>query len=635
MSLYKQIMGLITVFLLITMGAVLWFVLNYNKESLAEQLGSNAKNSANFLGLSISKNVDIDDIATIDGMISSVVDNGFYEYITLYDIDDNIIIKKESPKQEVIVPTWFSNLFNIDAPQSSSNIMNGWSNKGTLSVKVDQDFANNQMWLTFLSLVKIFIVAFIVLWVFLYLFLTNLLKPLKKLSLQAKAIDNNEFIIEKNLPNTIEFKNVVLAMNKTINKMEKIFNKEVETLNKYNELLYKDKDTKLGNKNYLLLKLDLYLKNSHGVLVFLEIKDEISFKKKVGFKNYMALKRYIIELISEAFQGRDFVFSKLDDGVLAALLPHKYYEDIEEKLIDIDRKIAKYIDDNSIKELFDIKYAIGASNYNQNSSVSEILSKTDQALLKAMKDENININYLEDNVIFTKQGWIELLEWAFENDGINFVRQKIVNTKEKKVSLHEYFIRLIDKDNVVYAPGDFLSIVDGLGWMPKLEKNVFTKIFNEVYKNSDNGKFAINISVDFIKNKKYIDWLVEELNNKFNNSDKIFYFECLNADIISDIESYTYFAEKINTTNHKIAIESFTFDNDNLEYLKIIKPAYIKISKSYLVGESNSSGTLINISSTIGAFVIAKHVETEEEYKSLINNGISYLQGKFIDKEFS
>jgi len=290
MSLYKQIMALITIFLLIMMSSVLLFVLNYNKESLQEQLGSNAKNSANFLGLSISKNVDIEDNATIEGMISSVVDNGFYEYITLYDIDDKVLIKKESPKQNYVMPSWFSELFDINVPQANSNIMNGWSNVGTLVVKVDQDFANNQMWITFLSLIKIFIVAFIVLWVLLYFFLTNLLKPLKKLSLQAKAIDNNEFIIEKTLPNTIEFKNVVLAMNKTIKKMEKIFNKEVDTLNKYNELLYKDKDTQLGNKNYLLLKLNLYLKNSHGVLVFFEIKDEVSFKKKIGFKNYMAFK---------------------------------------------------------------------------------------------------------------------------------------------------------------------------------------------------------------------------------------------------------------------------------------------------------------------------------------------------------
>jgi len=251
-----------------------------------------------------------------------------------------------------------------------------------------------------------------------------------------------------------------------------------------------------------------------------------------------------------------------------------------------------------------------------------------------MKDEKENIYYLEESVIFTKQGWIELLEWAFENDGINFVKQRILDVDNKDISFHEYFVRLIDKDKVVYAPGDFLSIVDSMGWMPKLEKNVFTKIFDEVYNTDDIGKFAINLSIDFIKDKKYIDWLVEQLSTKFNRGKKTFYFECLNADIVSDIDSYSYFAKKLNKTNHKIAIESFTFDNDNLEYLKTIKPAYIKISKSYLVGESNSSSTLINISSTIGAFVIAKHVETQDEYQTLVDNGIHYLQGKYIDNEF-
>ena len=46
----------------------------------------------------------------------------------------------------------------------------------------------------------------VLIYIYGYLFLNKLLKPLKKLNIQAKAIDNNEFIIEKELPNTIEFK---------------------------------------------------------------------------------------------------------------------------------------------------------------------------------------------------------------------------------------------------------------------------------------------------------------------------------------------------------------------------------------------------------------------------------------------
>ncbi|MDZ7818217.1 MAG: LapD/MoxY N-terminal periplasmic domain-containing protein [Aliarcobacter sp.] len=381
MSLYKQITSLITIFLIFMTMVILWFILNYNKNLIENQMLSNAKNTASFLGLTISKDVDFTDISTIEGMITSITDNGFYEYISIVDTQNNEILKITSPRELQNVPTWFTNIFAINAPSSTSNIISGWTNMGTLEVKIHQDYANNQMWKTFISLSQIFIISTLLLLLLIYVFLNNLLKPLSKLNIQAQAIDNNEFIIEKNLPNTIEFKNVVQAMNKTISKMETIFNKEVETLNKYNELLYKDSETGLGNRNYFILKLNNYLRNSQGLVLFLELKDEISFKKTVGYKKYSSFENYIIEEIKINFStNKDFVFSKLDDGVLAIILANSYYEDINEKIENLYENIYKYIEDEKLNQLFEINFAIGISHYSQNSIVKDVLSAVDQSL---------------------------------------------------------------------------------------------------------------------------------------------------------------------------------------------------------------------------------------------------------------
>mgnify|MGYP000261655064 CR=1 FL=1 len=451
MTLYKQIVGVITLFLLLMSGFILWFVLNYNKTLIEEQMASNAKNSAAFLGLSISKNLDIEDTASIEGMLSSILDNGFYEYIAVYDVDDKEVVKISSPREVHNLPVWFTNVFSIDAPSSISNVMKGWSNKGTIEVKIHQDFANNQMWETFVSVSQIFLLGIAGLLVLIYFVLNKLLEPLKKLSIQAKAIDNNEFIIENDLPQTVEFKNVVHAMNKTIGKMEAIFNKEVETLNKYNELLYKDRDTGLGNRKYLLLKLDTYLKNSHGLLMFFELKDEVSFKKAIGYQRYSAFKQMTIGLIRESFkENKDLVLSKLDDGTIAVLHPNKYYDDIEKMLVQIDGNIKKYIQNEALNKVFELQYGIGVTNYTQNESIRDIMSRTDKSFLNAMQKENCHVNYLEGYVEFTKQEWIERLEWAFNNDGIKFISQSILNAKVSTVHMKEYFFRLEDKNNKVY-----------------------------------------------------------------------------------------------------------------------------------------------------------------------------------------
>lgn len=51
------------------------------------------------------------------------------------------------------------------------------------------------------------------------------------------------------------------------------------------------------------------------------------------------------------------------------------------------------------------------------------------------------------------------------------------------------------------------------------------------------------------------------------------------------------------------------------------------------MGSQNSltDSVLFNITSTLGAYLIVKHVETQEEYLELKNIGIQYLQGKLFE----
>ena len=81
MSLYKQLTILITIFLVLMSTVLLWFILSYNKNLIENQLGSNAKNSASFLGLSISRDVDFKDTSTMEGMINSIISYAYFNLL--------------------------------------------------------------------------------------------------------------------------------------------------------------------------------------------------------------------------------------------------------------------------------------------------------------------------------------------------------------------------------------------------------------------------------------------------------------------------------------------------------------------------------------------------------------------------
>lgn len=626
MSLYRQLTILITFFLILILGIILVFVIKYNKNLIENQLFSNAKNSASFLALTISKNVSLEDKATIEGMLSSVLDNGFYEYIVIYDEDDRKIVEVENLQEEEKVASWFKELIFVKALSSKAEIMKGWEQKGNIEVKIDKNYANNKLWKTFKSISQIFVLLTLVLLLILYFVINRLLNPLKKLNIQAKAIDDNEFIIEKKLPKTDEFKSVVQAMNNTITKLKTIFEKEVEILNKYNKLMYTDNLTQLNNRDYMMLKLNLFSKNSYGLLVFFEIKDEIALKKKIGFKSYDTFKKEIIKTFKESFKDNtDLVFSRLNDETLALLVPHTYLEDEKRKLEKIVTDIKEYIHKMYIDELFEIKFALGVASYKQDDNITNILTKTDEALKEAFV-KNINLNYVYGKNDLTKEKTSELLNITLEENEVYYESQDIVDVDSRETYIKEYFSIFKDeKANDFKAEQFFNSNKDKVVSQEK-------RFLEEIITQSDKGRYAVNISADFVKKKQNVLWLETKLQNI--SFDVKFYFECLNRDIVMYQKEYEFFYKILLKTNHKFAIESFSFQSENLEYLKTLKPAYLKISKHYFLGKESdvTNSILSNITSAIGADLVVKHLDEKEEFYELAKLGIRYMQGLHIDE---
>ncbi len=134
----------------------------------------------------------------------------------------------------------------------------------------------------------------------LYLLLSLSLKSLKRIRDQAKAIIENQFIFEDKIPFTTEFRSVTVAMNAMVEKVKDIFERENETLRRYHELLYKDTETKLYNRRYLIAKLPDYLQadtvfssGAYGLFSF----DELDrFKKEFGYESYRATDEYFFRV---------------------------------------------------------------------------------------------------------------------------------------------------------------------------------------------------------------------------------------------------------------------------------------------------------------------------------------------------
>ena len=127
MTLLKQIMLAIISFMLLIFVAV--GVLNFStiNNYIVSQLGTNAKHTANSLGLAIASVTNPKDLSGAQTMINSVFDSGYYSMIKLTGLEGETLIESSQPLVVNSVPKWFVNNVKLEAPVAQSEIMIGWN----------------------------------------------------------------------------------------------------------------------------------------------------------------------------------------------------------------------------------------------------------------------------------------------------------------------------------------------------------------------------------------------------------------------------------------------------------------------------------------------------------------------------
>ncbi len=646
MTLFKQIIIILSVLLAIIFASVMWLNFNNSKTYIQQQAYTDALHTANSLGLAISTVASPNDISTAETMINSVFDSGYYEKIILTDMNKKVLVLKKEKISVKGVPSWFIDNINLTSPVASSQIMLGWKPYGILSVQLNSGYAYMQMWTIFKDILLIFIIISFIGFFILHLALKMILKPIKKVRMQAEAILNNDFIIQDEIPYTTELKNVVNAMNSMVKKVKEIFEKEVTAARKYHELMYYDKDINIFNRRYLNIKLQEYLdiegKNSQGALVLISLNDLSDVKNEIGYKNGEVFIKEIANSIEQIIcHNSEYIAAKIGVEDFAILVPTTSEEELDflcDKIIELTKKIIKLF------KLDEKRYFtnIGYCKYYINSNIKELFSKADYALAASKSKGSYKVekyaNLDEDScMILGKEAWIKELQSAIEEDKFKLVYQNVVNIEDSSdVFQSELFLRLEETNDCFYSAGYFMPMAEELKFVSKIDHFVIGKVTRMLSKESSTCRaLCINLGTNiFLQSDDFAR--LEESIIKFRQISRCkLYFETKNLNIPNNILSK--FSKFLKELGFGFGLDSFTLDSGSLISMQEIKPSYIKIHAPYLldlIDENNISlpgKSLRIIADSIDIKIVASHVENSEQKEKLRNIGIKYIQGNFIE----
>lgn len=644
MTLFKQIIIVLSILQTIIFGAVMWFNFNSSREYVKEQAYTDALHTANSLGLSISSTATFDDVSMSETMINSVFDSGYYEKIVLEDMSQNKLVEKEQKVVLPDVPAWFVNYVKLEPPVATSQIMLGWTPYGILHVQLNSGHAYRQLWTIFKEVLFSFVAISFLGVLILHVVLRIILKPLVRVKEQAEAILESDFLLQKDIPFTTELRNVVFAMNSMVKKVKEIFEKEIDAVRKYHEALYHDSVTKMYNRRYFNIKLQEYLgseeKTAQGVLILTSINDFESLKKSLGYEQNEALLREMATFMTNLIhQNPEYVCARLSDTDFAILAPNtdeEAFTKLGDELTMAFRHIFKVFELDENIHFVNTGYAKYYAGFN----AKELFSKADFALTSSKAKGPFGIECFKEEsekfIVLGKEAWAHELAHAMEENRFKLAFQNVVNIDDYSDIFHsELFLRLQEKNGYVHNAGYFMPMATELKMGFQMDHFVIQKTIELLTTKELTCKsVCINLGKEILLQSNDWIWLEESIENFKKAGKQTLYFEVQSAHIPTDI--LVKFSKYLRSHGYGLGLDNFAINSESLVSMQYIIPAYIKINASRLIdllcehGLETPSRSFGILTSSMDIKVIASNVEDAKQNEILKELGVHYLQGSFI-----
>ncbi|MFA6138904.1 MAG: EAL domain-containing protein [Sulfurimonas sp.] len=479
-----------------------------------------------------------------------------------------------------------------------------------------------------------------ILFLLLGLYIKRLLLPLRKIAILLKNYSPNK---EIDIP-FAEANSEIGLISTALNSMQENilqYSKNQQDMNHYLEervaektvelskQLYTNSLTGLPNRLSLLNKINSF---KDGALLVINIDDfkEINdfFGQTVGDKiliefSHRLNKMFLQEqnIVLKHFSGDEFALFFMQKP------PLEEFMQIAHKLVFDVEKMIFFHENNEIA----IRVTVGGVY-----QIEGALEKADIALKSAKKqrksyliyDEKLNVEGQYKN----NMEWVKKLKTAIKLDKIVPYFQPIFDNKSGKIVSCECLIRLIDDDNNMVTPYQFLTIAKKSRLYYELTKIMIKKSCH--YFEHLDCDFSVNLSVEDMLNSEIVDYIKQKI-KKYNVTKKII-FEILESEGIENYEEVSIFINEMKALGCRIAIDDFGSGYSNFEHLLKLNIDYIKIDGSLIKNLDTDKNaqiiveTIVDFAKKLNILTIAEFVHSEAISRKVKELQVDRTQGFFL-----
>jgi diguanylate cyclase (GGDEF)-like protein len=225
----------------------------------------------------------------------------------------------------------------------------------------------------------------------------------------------------------------------------------------------------------------------------------------------------------------------------------------------------------------------------------------------------------------------EMVQTAMRQKRLCLHFQPLVDAATRLPAYYECLIRLVDDAGNVVPAGSFMPIVEKMGLVRSIDRNVLEMVMAELAADPS-VKLAMKISGLTTTDPSWLRLLTTQVKADPELGRRLL-VEITETTALLDIKETTRFVALLKEMGVRVALDDFGAGYTSFRHLQKLKVDMVKIDGSFvktLAERPNSRlfvRTLQSFADGLGLHTVAEYVETAEIAAILTDYGVGYLQG--------
>jgi len=423
---------------------------------------------------------------------------------------------------------------------------------------------------------------------------------------------------------------------------------DVELEAKLDTLSQQDMLTGLCNRQHFMQVVNTSIQNDVEedqlqAVAYILLENFKSIREEIGIAGSDMVINDIARLVETAC-GQDDVIARFSDYVFTVLHYDSSKEGIQQFAETLRQKVGEHVSDIE-GQAATTTCSIGICVLNEHTSNAQnILSRADLACEVARSSGGNQIHTHSTTVdekmdAGNEDKWDEVISATIREERFHLVYQPIVSLNGNAGSRYEVLLRIVDEEDHIILPGQFLSIAEKTGKSGEIDRWVINKAFSTLVEQGDDGsdvEFFIKLAGATLEDPELPVWINRILKDYRIKSDRIC-FEIPEAVAIRDLKNTRTFIKAMQNLHCRVAIEHFGCANQS-QLIQHLPVDLLKIDGSLVNGLASSEEqqekikTLIDLARKANIPCVAERVDDSGDLAKLWEYGIDYIQGNFVQE---